>query len=105
MRVLILNGERDALVLAHNAIEPAQALIAGGDKQVRLRIFPNLTHVFTPASLEKNVPPEQTVTCGRWHHVWLQHLSDDTDAGTHEVRRDWQVSTIASGDNKRARSI
>jgi len=59
--VLILNGERDALVLAHNAIELAQALIAGGNKQVRLRIFPNLTHVFTPASLEKNAPSDQSV--------------------------------------------
>ena len=59
--VLILNGERDALVLAHNAIELAQALIAGGNKQVRLRIFPNLTHVFTPASLEKNAPSDQAV--------------------------------------------
>ncbi len=59
--VLILNGERDAQVLAHNAIELAQALIGGGNKQVRLRIFPNLTHVFTPASLEKNAPSDQAV--------------------------------------------
>ena len=57
--VLILNGERDALVLAHNAIELTQALISGGNKQVRLRIFPNLTHLFTPASADKNAPPDQ----------------------------------------------
>jgi dipeptidyl aminopeptidase/acylaminoacyl peptidase len=57
--VLILNGERDSLVLAHNAIELAQALIAGGNKQVRLRIFPNLTHSFTAASVERSAPAEQ----------------------------------------------
>jgi uncharacterized protein len=57
--VLVLNGERDALVLAHNAIELTQALISGGNKQVRLRIFPNLTHLFTAASVDKNAPPDQ----------------------------------------------
>jgi len=31
------------------------------NKQVRLRIFPNLPHVFTPASLEKNAPSDQAV--------------------------------------------
>ena len=71
--VLILNGERDALVLAHNAIELAQALIAGGNKQVRLRIFPNLTHLFTPASPDRNEPPQQTTIVSA---EMLQTVSD-----------------------------
>lgn len=57
--VLILNGERDALVLAHNAIDLAQVLTSSGNRQVRLRLFPNLTHVFTPAAIDKNAPPEK----------------------------------------------
>lgn len=60
--VLILNGERDALVLPHNAIELAQALVAAGNKQVRVRIFRNLTHTFTAASVERNAPDEDLVT-------------------------------------------
>ena len=59
--VLILNGERDALVLAHNAIELGQALIAGGNKQVRLRIFPNLTHTFTSASVDRTEAADQLI--------------------------------------------
>jgi len=47
--VLILQGERDSNVLASHAVETALALSAAGAKQVRLRIFPNLTHYFTPA--------------------------------------------------------
>lgn len=47
--VLILQGERDSNVLASHAVETALALSAAGNKQVRLRIFPNLTHYFTPA--------------------------------------------------------
>jgi len=47
--VLILQGERDKNVLALHAVETALALSAGGAKQVRLRIFPNLDHNFAPA--------------------------------------------------------
>lgn len=57
--VLVLNGERDALVLAHNAIELAQVLTSSGNRQVSLRIFPNLTHLFTPAAIDKSASPEK----------------------------------------------
>jgi pimeloyl-ACP methyl ester carboxylesterase len=50
--VLILNGERDALVLPHHAVELARALADAGNKRTTLRIFPNLTHVFTPSGLD-----------------------------------------------------
>jgi uncharacterized protein len=45
---LILQGERDKNVLASHAVETALAISAAGNKQVRLRIFPNLNHTFTP---------------------------------------------------------
>ena len=57
--VLILNGERDDNVLPYHALELAQALSASGNKQVLLRIFPNLTHVFTPSKLDKTVTDAQ----------------------------------------------
>ena len=47
--VLIVQGERDALVLAYHSIELAKALANGGNKNVSLRIVPNQTHIFTPA--------------------------------------------------------
>jgi pimeloyl-ACP methyl ester carboxylesterase len=50
--VLILNGERDALVLPHHAVELARSLADAGNKRTTLRIFPNLTHVFTPSGLD-----------------------------------------------------
>lgn len=52
--VLILNGERDRLVLPHHAIVLAETLTASGHKQVSLRIFPDLTHAFTPATIDPN---------------------------------------------------
>ena len=57
--VLILNGERDDNVLPYHALELAQALSASGNKQVLLRIFPNLTHVFSPSKLDKAVTDAQ----------------------------------------------
>ncbi len=56
--VLILNGERDANVLAYHAVELASALARGGNKSVRLRIFPNLAHSFTPSTLDRSVQPD-----------------------------------------------
>jgi hypothetical protein len=47
--VLIVQGERDALVLAYHSIELARALANSGNKNVSLRIVPNQTHIFTPA--------------------------------------------------------
>lgn len=57
--VLILQGERDALVLAHHAIEAARALSEAGNKDVLVRIFPNLGHAFTPSPLDQGIPVEQ----------------------------------------------
>ncbi len=55
--VLIVQGERDALVLAYHSIELAKALADGGNKTVSLRIVPNTTHIFTPAIGDN---PEET---------------------------------------------
>jgi dipeptidyl aminopeptidase/acylaminoacyl peptidase len=57
--VLILQGERDAMVLAHHAVAAARALADAGNKQVSLRIFPNLSHNFTPSPLEQSVAAEK----------------------------------------------
>lgn len=48
--VMIVQGERDALVLAYHSIELAKVLSANGNKNVSLRILPNLTHIFTSVS-------------------------------------------------------
>jgi dienelactone hydrolase len=48
--VLIVQGERDLLVLAYHSVELARAFANGGNKNVSLRIIPNQTHLFTPAS-------------------------------------------------------
>src|SRR5262245_61426625 len=57
--VLILQGERDALALAHHAVAAARALADAGNKQVLLRIFPNLSHSFTPSPLDQSVAAEK----------------------------------------------
>lgn len=57
--VLVLNGERDSQVLPYHALELARTLTEAGNKRVRLRIFPNLTHLFTPAVLESGVNQEK----------------------------------------------
>ena len=56
---LILNGERDDNVLPYHPLELAQAMADSGNRQVLLRIFPNLTHVFTPSQRDKNVTDAQ----------------------------------------------
>jgi pimeloyl-ACP methyl ester carboxylesterase len=56
---LILNGERDGNVLPYHALELAQAMADSGNKQVLLRIFPNLTHLFTPSQRDKAVTDAQ----------------------------------------------
>ncbi|HJQ69565.1 MAG TPA: alpha/beta fold hydrolase [Blastocatellia bacterium] len=53
--VLILQGERDALVLPHHAIEAARLLAESGNKRVQLRVLPNLSHVFAPSPLDAAV--------------------------------------------------
>jgi fermentation-respiration switch protein FrsA (DUF1100 family) len=71
--VLILNGERDALVLPYHAVELARALAGAGNKRTTLRIFPNLTHLFTPSGLDASardktgeVSPEVLNTLQTW---------------------------------------
>lgn len=56
---LILNGERDDNVLSYHALELAQAMADAGNKQVLLRIFQNLTHVFTPSTRDKTITNAQ----------------------------------------------
>jgi uncharacterized protein len=46
----VANGERDALVLPHHALRLASEMAAAGNRRVTLRIFRDLTHLFTPAS-------------------------------------------------------
>jgi len=46
----VANGERDALVLPHHALALAGEMAAAGNRHVTLRIFRDLTHLFTPAS-------------------------------------------------------
>jgi len=46
-------------VIAHHALELARAMGDSGNKQVLLRIFPNLTHVFTPSTRDKAVTGAQ----------------------------------------------
>jgi pimeloyl-ACP methyl ester carboxylesterase len=53
--VLILQGERDALVLPHHAIDAARVLAESGNKRVLLRILPNLSHIFAPSPLDTGV--------------------------------------------------
>jgi alpha-beta hydrolase superfamily lysophospholipase len=57
--VLILQGERDALTLAHHAVAAARALADTGNRQVTLRVFPNLSHTFTPSPLDQSVAAEK----------------------------------------------
>jgi alpha-beta hydrolase superfamily lysophospholipase len=72
--VLILQGERDALVLAHHAVAAARALADAGNKQVSVRIFPSLSHIFTPSPLDQSlaaerknqISPEALETIQKW---------------------------------------
>ncbi|HMJ26296.1 MAG TPA: alpha/beta fold hydrolase [Pyrinomonadaceae bacterium] len=56
---LILNGERDENVLPYHALELAQAMADSSNKQVLVRIFVNLTHVFTPSTRDNSVTSAQ----------------------------------------------
>ena len=47
---LVANGERDTLVMPHHALALARAMGEAGNKRVTVRIFRDLTHLFTPAS-------------------------------------------------------
>lgn len=73
--VLILQGERDALVLAYHSVELAKALSNGGNKNISLRILPNLTHIFTPISGDSQesskVSEEMLKTLQNWAFATL----------------------------------
>lgn len=84
---LILNGERDDNVLSYHALELAQAMADSGNKQVLLRIFPNLTHVFTPSMRDKAVTNVQAVEVSQEFLELLQKWAADVlvrgkDGGT-----------------------
>jgi alpha-beta hydrolase superfamily lysophospholipase len=74
---LILNGERDDNVLSYHALELAQAMADSGNKQVLLRIFPNLTHVFTPSTRDKAVTNVQAVEVSQEFLELLQKWAAD----------------------------
>ncbi len=46
----VANGERDNLVMPHHALALAGEMAAAGNRRVTLRVFRDLTHLFTPAS-------------------------------------------------------
>jgi uncharacterized protein len=72
--VLILQGERDAQVLAHHAVAAARVMADAGNKQISLRILPSLSHTFTPSPLDesiavekkKQISPEALETVQKW---------------------------------------
>jgi len=86
--VLILQGERDDLVLAHHALEVAQALAEAGHRQVLVRIFPNLSHVFTASPLDKALAFEQR-----------SQISPDVL----ETLRTWIVNVLTNNRDERPR--
>jgi dipeptidyl aminopeptidase/acylaminoacyl peptidase len=59
--VLILQGERDANVLALHAVQVALKFSALGNKNVRLRIIPDVDHAFVPSPLDKCSPGEKRI--------------------------------------------
>jgi alpha-beta hydrolase superfamily lysophospholipase len=57
--VLILQGERDANVLALHAVQVALKFSSLGNKNVRVRIIPNASHGFVPSPLDTCATDEQ----------------------------------------------
>jgi pimeloyl-ACP methyl ester carboxylesterase len=57
--VLILQGERDANVLALHAIQVALKFSALGNNSIRVRIIPNVDHAFVPSPLDTCAREEQ----------------------------------------------
>jgi len=57
--VLILQGERDANVLALHAVQVALKFAALGNKNVRVRIIPNVDHGFVPSAMDTCAKEEQ----------------------------------------------
>jgi dipeptidyl aminopeptidase/acylaminoacyl peptidase len=59
--VLILQGERDTNVLALHAVQVALKFSSLGNKNVRLRIVPDVDHAFVPSPLDKCSPGEKRI--------------------------------------------
>ena len=85
--VLLLNGERDTQVLPSHALELARALGEGGNRRVRLRILPNLTHLFTPSTLDKGVSEEKATEVSTDFLQALQTWMTETLVATKAVAR------------------
>jgi pimeloyl-ACP methyl ester carboxylesterase len=83
--VLILQGERDALVLPHHAIDAARVLAESGNKRVLLRILPNLSHIFTASPLDTGVDARKK-----------QEISPDVL----ELIKKWAGETLAAKPGK-----
>ena len=71
--VLILQGDADHLVRPHHAAEAAAVIERGGNRQVTLRTFPGLSHVFnrrapgvTASPDAARVDPTVAGTLARW---------------------------------------
>lgn len=69
--VLILQGERDSQVLSYHAISLANSLVQSGNKNVVLRILPNLTHLFNSAE-NQNVSEEMLYDLQMWANITLK---------------------------------
>gem|GEM_PF-1252706 len=63
--VLILQGERDSQVLAYHAVNLANSLVQSGNKNVSLRILPNLGHLFN-SSENPNISQEMIYDLQIW---------------------------------------
>lgn len=94
--LLILNGERDENVLPYHAVALASAAASAGNKQVRLRIFPNLSHVFTPSRLDKSAPPEKLLEVSDEFLQTLKAWAIETLKAVNDER-----TTTKSGESER----
>ena len=63
--VLIMQGERDSQVLAYHAVNLASSLVQSGNKNVSLRILPNLGHLFN-SSEDSNISQEMIYDLQIW---------------------------------------
>lgn len=63
--VLIMQGERDSQVLAYHAVNLASSLVQSGNKNVSLRILPNLGHLFN-SSENSNISQEMIYDLQIW---------------------------------------
>lgn len=69
--VLIMQGERDSQVLAYHAVNLANSLVQAGNKNVSLRILPNLGHSFNSAE-DSNISQEMIYDLQIWAEMVLK---------------------------------